>query len=64
MAEEHKSEEQWWYDLNTKSVVSTDNKTKVTDKLGPYASREEAERALAKVQERNEDYDTDPRWSD
>ena len=64
MSEEHKSEEQWWYDLNTKSVVSTDNKTKVTDKLGPYESREEAERALAKIQERNEDYDSDPRWND
>jgi len=58
------SDGQWWYDLKTKSVVSDDNKTKVTDRLGPYASREEAERALQKVDERNESYDNDPRWND
>ena len=55
---------QWWYDLKTKSVVSDDNKTKVTDRLGPYASREEAERALQKVDERNRSFDNDPRWND
>jgi hypothetical protein len=55
---------QWWYDLNTKSVVADDNSTKVTDRLGPYGSREEAERALQKVDERNEQWDNDPRWND
>jgi hypothetical protein len=58
------SDEQWWYDLKTKSVVADNNTTKVTDRLGPYASREEAEHALQKVQERNEQYDNDPRWND
>ena len=58
------SDGQWWYDLKTKSVVADDNQTKVTDRLGPYASREEAERALQKVDERNESYDNDPRWND
>ena len=58
------SDGQWWYDLKTKSVVSDDNQTKVTDRLGPYASREEAERALQKVDERNESFDNDPRWND
>jgi hypothetical protein len=58
------ADEQWWYDLNTKSVVSDNNRTKVTDRLGPYASREEAQRALDKVHERNEAYDNDPRWKD
>ena len=58
------SDGQWWYDLKTKSVVSDDNQTKVTDRLGPYASREEAERALQKVDERNQSYDNDPRWND
>jgi hypothetical protein len=34
------------------------------DRLGPYGSREEAERALEKVQQRNEEWDNDPKWSD
>ena len=34
------------------------------DRLGPYDSREEAERALAKVAERNEAWDNDPNWDD
>ena len=59
MAEGH-----WWYDLKTKSVVSDDNDTKVTDRLGPYASREEAEHAMERVDERNEQWDNDPRWND
>ena len=54
----------WWYDLKTKTVVSDDNDVKVTDRLGPYASREEAEHALERVEERNEAYDHDPRWND
>jgi hypothetical protein len=58
------ADEQWWYDLNTKSVVPGDNKTKATDRLGPYATREEAERALDKVDERNASFDNDPRWND
>jgi hypothetical protein len=34
------------------------------DRLGPYASVEEASRALEKVAERNEAWDNDPRWND
>lgn len=34
------------------------------DRLGPYETREEAERALEKVQERNEAWDNDPNWND
>ena len=33
-------------------------------RLGPFASRSEAERALETVSERNEAWDTDPRWGD
>ena len=58
------ADEQWWFDLKTKSVVSDDNDAKATDRLGPYPSREAAEQALAKVDERNEAYDNDPRWND
>jgi hypothetical protein len=35
-----------------------------TNRLGPYASRKEAERALQTAQERNEAWDNDPRWRD
>jgi hypothetical protein len=58
------AEGEWWYDLKTKSAVQDQKAGKVTDRLGPYASREEAERALDKVAERNEDFDNDPRWND
>jgi hypothetical protein len=34
------------------------------DRLGPYASAEEAARALEKVAERNDAWDNDPRWND
>jgi hypothetical protein len=54
----------WWYDLKTHKVVPDNNDTKITDRLGPYKSREEAERALELVEERNEAYDNDPRWND
>ncbi|HSU35013.1 MAG TPA: SPOR domain-containing protein [Propionibacteriaceae bacterium] len=54
----------WWFDLQTKSVVQDSKAGKVTDRLGPYRSREEAERALEKVDERNAAYDNDPRWND
>jgi len=55
---------EWWYDLKTKSVVQDSRAGKVADRLGPYPSREEAERALDKVAERNEAFDNDPRWKD
>jgi len=54
----------WWYDLKTHSVVPVNHVTKVTDLLGPYRTREEAEHALEKVAERNEAWDNDPRWND
>ena len=34
------------------------------DRLGPYPSREEAEHALEKAAERNEEWDDDPKWND
>jgi hypothetical protein len=57
-------EKDWWYDLTTKSAVQDSKAGKATERLGPYASRDEAEQALAKVDERNAAYDNDPRWND
>jgi hypothetical protein len=48
------AEGDWWFDLNTKQAVQDDKAGKAADRLGPYRSREDAERALERVQERNE----------
>ena len=37
---------------------------KNADRLGPYATSEEASRALDKVEERNQEWDNDPDWND
>ena len=58
------ADDQWWYDLKTKSAVQDNKAGRATDRLGPYASREEAEHAMQRVEERNEAYDNDPRWND
>jgi hypothetical protein len=59
------SEGEWWYDLKTHSAIQeSKSTTKAVDRLGPYATREEAERALQKVEERNEAWENDPRWND
>lgn len=55
--------EQWYFCLVHHTVEPLDG-CKAADRLGPYRTREEAERALEKVAERNENWDTDPRWND
>lgn len=53
----------YYYCLKHHTVESEDG-CKAADRLGPYASRDEAERALEKVEKRNEDWDNDPDWKD
>ncbi|MEJ7742035.1 MAG: hypothetical protein WKF73_05480 [Nocardioidaceae bacterium] len=55
--------EQYYYCLDHKSVESEAG-CKSADRLGPYASRDEASQALEKVEQRNETWDNDPRWKD
>ncbi|WP_152361402.1 SPOR domain-containing protein [Microlunatus speluncae] len=51
-------DELWWYDLKTKSAVQAPRVgSKAADRLGPYATREEAEHAMERVAERNEKWD-------
>lgn len=57
-------DEQWWYDLKTKTPVRGPRVGKAVDRLGPYATREEAEHAMERVAERNEEWEHDPKWSD
>jgi hypothetical protein len=58
--EDEMADEWWWFDLKTKTAVSEPkNKSKAVDRLGPYATREEAERALERVEKRNKAWDAE-----
>ena len=56
-------DEQFWFCLKHHTVEGRDG-CRNADRLGPYATSAEAARALDKVEERNEDWDTDPKWND
>ncbi|QDP97804.1 hypothetical protein FOE78_19510 [Microlunatus elymi] len=54
---------QWYYCL-THNTVETKDGCRAVNRFGPYATREEAEQALAKVAERNEQWDEeDAEWN-
>ena len=57
------SDNEYWYCLKHHTVEGVEG-CRNADRLGPYATREEAARALEKVEERNEEWDNDPNWSD
>ncbi len=54
---------EYWYCLTHHEVEGREG-CKNADRLGPYDTEAEAERALEKVQERNEEWDSDPAWND
>lgn len=56
-------EGQWYYCLDHKAVEPYFGCRSAT-RLGPYASREEAQEALERVAERNDEWETDPRYHD
>ncbi|HYK28775.1 MAG TPA: hypothetical protein VEV61_12485 [Streptosporangiaceae bacterium] len=49
-------EKRWWFCLKHMTVES-DETCPGKDRLGPYATREEAENALETVRRRNEEWD-------
>ena len=55
---------EWWFNLKTHTVESDEDRGKAADRLGPYGTREEAEAALQRVAERNDQADADDRWDD
>jgi hypothetical protein len=55
--------DKWWWCLEHHAVEGPDG-CGPSDRLGPYDTREEAERALEKVAERNAAWDNDPNWND
>jgi hypothetical protein len=54
----------YWYCVKHKTVESGVNICPPIDRLGPFDTQEEAEQALEKAQERNEEWDNDPKWND
>jgi hypothetical protein len=53
----------YWFCVKHHAVEGTEgcpNK----DRLGPYDSREDAEHALEKAEQRNQEWDNDPAWND
>ena len=54
---------EWYYNLVTGQVEQYEG-GKAVDRLGPYASREEAQHALEQAQARNEAWENDPRYRD
>ncbi len=57
------AEGSWYYCLTHHAVERYDG-CKSIDRLGPYDTAEDAARALAKVAERNDAWDNDPRFND
>ena len=56
-------DEEWYYCLEHKTVEPKLG-CRNTTRLGPFATREEAARALDTVDERNEAWDEDPDWDE
>ena len=54
----------YYWSLNDNKVVTEEDGVKAADRLGPYATREEAARALETVAERNESWDAEDRQDD
>ena len=55
--------DQYYYCLDHRAVEGPDG-CRAANRLGPYRSQQEAERALDTVRERNEAWDNNPAWND
>lgn len=55
--------EDWFYCIEHAAVEPRDG-CKITERLGPYPTKEAAANALEQVEERNDDWDEDPAWND
>ena len=53
-----------WYYCVEHGAVEEGLGCRAAVRLGPYSSESEAMRALERVDERNEDWETDPRWNE
>ncbi|MFF7139827.1 hypothetical protein ACFZB5_01140 [Streptomyces nodosus] len=53
-----------WYYCLVHQKVEEGPECPAKDRFGPYATRREAGHAMDIAQERNEEWETDPRWHD
>ena len=51
----------WWFNLNTQRVEEGEGDPN-SERLGPYATREEADGVLERMHRRNEEWDKGDRW--
>ncbi len=51
--------EQWYWDMRRKIAVRADERGPWEDMLGPYPSKHDAEHWRERVEERNEEWDSD-----
>jgi hypothetical protein len=59
------ADQQFYWCLKHNTVETGDNLCRSAERLGPYADRASAERALETVRERNESWEAeDKRWDD
>jgi hypothetical protein len=56
-------EGEWFYCVRH-NKVEEGPECRALDRLGPYASRAEAEHALETARERNQQWESDPQWND
>lgn len=56
-------EEEWYYCLEHETIEPRLG-CRMTNRLGPYATRQEAAKAMETVEKRNESWDQDPDWTD
>ncbi|GAA0434731.1 hypothetical protein [Streptomyces luteireticuli] len=54
---------EWYYCLEHRAVEEGPQ-CRAADRMGPYATREEAARAMETARERDEAWREDPRWRD
>jgi hypothetical protein len=54
-------QQRWWFCVRHNTVEDDNGNCPGKDRLGPYASREEAEHAMDTVHKRNEEWDASDR---
>ena len=55
--------EEWFYCLDHRTVEPTEG-CRAAVRIGPFATRDEAAKALETVERRNREWDNDPEWSE
>ena len=56
-------DKKWWWSLRRGKAEYGPGEPNA-ERLGPYATQEEAEGALERARRRNEEWDHDPAWND